>query len=283
MTTRRLEASGTGGGRAAGAAYRSAWPLAADQVWSGQIRRVEWAGFGQRMEKISCRPERTTTMFSFHRSRRPMGFGSGILGLSGPRGGHPARPQSRLRADPGGVLSRRRRDDRPDAGFHRPDRTQILAHGPDQGSRSREAIIRPHNPGQPASSTSRPSGSRHEPRHRRFQLGQLARGLAVAEQRREHLSGRQRPAATRCRKPAAGPAAVRRSPGYKFFLFPDQLCGPAGPSRRNPPPHRAVLAAEMPHQALRQQFAAAPRFARDLDQALALFDRRISTWPLTGT
>jgi hypothetical protein len=58
---------------------------------------------------------------------------------------------------------------------------------------------------------------------------------------------------------------------YRFFLFPINY---AVPLERHAEAHRRIAPywREMPHAALRQQFDAAPRFARDLNQALAVFD-----------
>jgi hypothetical protein len=60
-------------------------------------------------------------------------------------------------------------------------------------------------------------------------------------------------------------------PRYKFFLFPINY---AVPLDRQPDLHRRIAPywRQMPHEVLRQQISAAPRFARDLDQALAVFD-----------
>ena len=60
-------------------------------------------------------------------------------------------------------------------------------------------------------------------------------------------------------------------PRYKFFLFPLNF---AGPLHRHAEAHRRIAPywRQMPQAALRQQFAAAPRFERRLEDALAVFD-----------
>jgi hypothetical protein len=52
-------------------------PALADQVWSGQIGRVEWTGFGQRMEHF-LPVERCHGLFASP-FQTPMGFGSEFL------------------------------------------------------------------------------------------------------------------------------------------------------------------------------------------------------------
>jgi len=60
-------------------------------------------------------------------------------------------------------------------------------------------------------------------------------------------------------------------PRFKFFLFPINY---AVPLDRHAEVHRRIAPfwRQMSHAALRQQFSAAPRFQRDVNQALAVFD-----------
>jgi hypothetical protein len=233
----------------------------AKQVGAGQIRRVEWQGFGQRMENFLPR-ERYRSVF-ISPFKTPMGYGHEYLVcplraediLHGPNPEYPLTPVEFYRdiaamtgqtpvfigqTHPNAYLDRMR-DAFPKAIFRQPQADPLVDF---------ETIRQSHSVVIGVSTYSWLAAW----------LSSSAQNIHLA------VSGLYNP----MQKLDVDllPFGDAR---YKFYLFPLNY---AVPLERHAEVHRRIAPywRQMPHDALRQQFSAAPRFRRDLDQALARFD-----------
>ena len=236
-------------------------PTLANLVCSGQINRVEWTGFGQRMENFLS-PDRYQNVF-----RSPfgaaMGFGPEYLVcpiraedvLNGPNPDYTLTPMEFYRdivamtglrpvfigqTGPNAYMERIRATF-PDAIYRPPQQHPLVDF--ETIRQSRHLAIGVSTYSWLAAWLSRTADSVH---------------LAV--------NGLFNP----MQKPEVDllPLGDAR---FRFWLFPINYAVPLG---RHAELHRRIAPywRLMSHAALRQQFAAAPRFPRDLDQALAVFD-----------
>ena len=236
-------------------------PALADQVWSGQISRVEWTGFGQRMENF-LPPAQYQNAFASP-FQTPMGFGPEYLVcpvraediLHGPNPEYVLTPVEFYRdiADLTGLkpvfigqthpnpYMDRIRAAFPDAIFREPKDNPLVDF--ETIRQSRNVVI--------GVST----------------YSWLAAWLSNADNIYLTVSGLFNP----MQKPDVDllPFGDAR---YKFFLFP---INHAAPLERHADIHRRIAPywRQMSHQALHQQFSAAPRFPRDVIQALTAFDQ----------
>jgi len=232
----------------------------ADQTWSGQIKRVEWTGFGQRMENF-LPVEQYRTVFASPFTE-PMGYGADYLVcpiraediLNGPHPDYVLTPVDFYRDIAGltGLKPVFIGQTHPN-----PYMDRIRAAFPD-------AIIRePRDNPLVDFETIRQS--------KNVVIGVstyswLAAWLSNADNIYLTVNGLFNP----MQKPDVDLLPFG-DPRYKFFLFPInyavQIEHHAEVHRRIAPYWR-----QMSHDALRQQFATAPRFARNLNQALTVFD-----------
>ena len=236
-------------------------PALAEQVLSGQIRRIEWTGFGQRMEQFLPREHYQNVFVSPFKA--PMGYGPEYIVcpvraediLNGPNPEYVLTPVEFYRdiTDMTGLMPVFIGQTHPN-----PYMDRIRAAFPD-------AIVRqPHDDPLVDFETIRQSTN--------VVIGVstyswLAAWLShTAENIYLAVSGLFNP----MQKTDVDllPFGDAR---FKFFLFPINY---AVPLERHAELHRRIAPywRLMPHEPLRRQFADAPRFARDLDQALALFD-----------
>jgi hypothetical protein len=236
-------------------------PGLADRVWSGNLRRIEWTGFGQRMENF-LPPERYYRIFEAP-FLQPMGFGPDHLVcpvraediLHGPNPDYVLTPVEFYRdiidmtglkpvfigqTHPNAYMDRFHTAF-PDAVFREPQQHPLVDFETIRQSRNVVVGVSTYS----------------------WLAAWLSRSL---ENIFLTVSGLFNP----MQKPAVDllPYGDNR---FKFYLFPINHAVPlhahAGLHQRIAPYWR-----QMPHTTLRQQFAAAPRFERRLDQALAIFD-----------
>jgi hypothetical protein len=236
-------------------------PALADQAWSGQIRRVEWTGFGQRMENfLSSEQYQDVFVPPF---TEPMGYGPEYLVC-------PIRAEDILHAPhPDYVLT--------PVEFYREiaDLTGLRpvfvgqTHPCLYMDRIRaafpEAIIRDHNPDPLVE----------------FETIRQSRNLVIGVSTFNWLAAWLSRSADNIFLAVSGLYNPMQKtnvdllpfgdPRYKFFLFPINY---AVRQQRHAEAHRRIAPywRQMAHETLRQQFAAAPRFPRDLNQYLAVFD-----------
>ncbi|HEY0184893.1 MAG TPA: hypothetical protein VGC09_18995, partial [Rhodopila sp.] len=236
-------------------------PALADLVWSEQIGRVEWTGFGQRMENF-LPAERYQAVF---RSRfdRPMGYGPEFLVcpvraediLHGPNSEYVLTPVEYYRdivdmtglkpvfigqTSPNPYMDRIR-EAFPDAVFREPQDDPLVDFETIRQSRHLAIGVSTY--------------------------AWLAAWLSLsADSIYLAVSGLFNP----MQKPHVDMLPFG-DPRFRFMLFPINY---AVPLDRHAEVHRRIAPfwRLMPHEALQQQFSAAPRFRRDLDQALAVFD-----------
>lgn len=236
-------------------------PALADQMSSDQIRRVEWTGFGQRMENF-LPPERYQDVF-VSPFREPMGYGREYLVcpvraedvLNGPHPDYGLTPLEFYRdiADLTGLKPVFVGQTHPNAYMDR-----IRAAFP-------TAIIRDHNPNVLVDFETIRQSSNLVIGVSTFSwlaawLSRSAENIYLA------VSGLYNP----MQKPDVDLLPLG-DPRYKLFLFPINY---AVPLERHAHLHRRIAPywRMMPHEVLRRQFADAPRFPRDLGQALAVLD-----------
>ena len=233
----------------------------AEQVRSGQVGRVEWTGFGQRMENfLSAERYREVFISPF---QTPMGFGPEYLVcpvraediLNGPNAEYVLTPVEFYRdivdmtglkpvfigqTDPNAYMDRIRTAF-PDAVLREPQDNPLVDF--ETIRQSRNIVVGVSTYSWLAAWLSRSADNIY---------------LAV--------SGLFNP----MQKPSVDllPFGDTR---YKFFLFPINYAVALDQHIRT---HSRIAPfwRQMPHEALQQQFAAAPRFARDRDQAIAVFD-----------
>ncbi len=236
-------------------------PALAERMRSGQIGRVEWTGFGQRMENF-LPVERYRGVF-VSPFKAPMGFGPDYLVcpvraediLHGPNADYVLTPVEFYRdiADRTGLTPvfigqtgpnpymDRIRAAFPDAIFREPQTDPLVDF--ETIRQSRHIVVGVSTYSWLAAWLSRSADTIY---------------LAV--------SGLFNP----MQKPQVDllPFGDTR---FKFYLFPINYAVPLDQHARV---HRRIAPywRQMPHEALRRQFAAAPRFERDRDQALAVFD-----------
>ena len=235
--------------------------LLVDQVRSLKIERIEWTGFGQQMENF-LPPRRYQDVFASPFAR-PMGYGPEYLVcpvraediLNGPNPDYVLTPVEFYRdiADSTGLIPvfigqthSNRYMDRiraafPDAVFREPQDHPLTDF--ETIRQSRNIVVGVSTYAWLAAWLSRSADNIY---------------LAV--------SGLFNP----MQKPDVNllPFGDAR---YKFFLFPLNYAVPLG---RHAEVHRRIAPywRQMSHEALRQQLGAAPRFRRDLNQALGAFD-----------
>ncbi|MGD0102898.1 MAG: hypothetical protein ABSC06_02535 [Rhodopila sp.] len=236
-------------------------PALADQVWSGKIRRIEWTGFGQRMENF-LPPERYHAVFASP-FRTPMGYGPEHLVC-------PVRAEDILHGpNPEYVLT--------PVEFYR-DVAEMTGLTP-------VFIGQTHpNPYMDRIRAAFPDAIFREPQDNPlvdFETIRQSRNVVIGVSTYSWLaawlsqsldniyltvSGLFNP----IQKPSVDllPFADSR---FKFFLFPINY---AVSLDRHADVHRRIAPywRLMSHEALRQQINAAPRFERNVDQALAVFD-----------
>jgi hypothetical protein len=233
----------------------------AEKVWSGQIRRVEWTGFGQRMENF-LPPERYQDIF-ISPFTEPMGYGPEYLVcpiraediLHGPHPDYVLTPVEFYRdiAEMTGLTPVFIGQTHPN-----PYMDRIRAAFPN-------AIVRAHNPDPLVE----------------FETIRQSRNLVIGVSTFNWLAAWLSRSADNIYLAVSGlynpmqnanvdllPFGDQR---FKFFLFPINY---AVTFDRYAEVHRRIAPywRQMAHGTLRQQFAAAPRFARDPQEALALFD-----------
>ena len=237
-------------------------PEFAARVRTGQIRRIEWTGFGQRMENF-LPPERYQSVFPSPFTT-PMGYGPDYLVcpvraediLHGPNPDYVLTPVEFYRdiADLTGLIPvfigqthpntyvNRIRAAFPKAIFRAPQDNPLVDF---------ETIRQSSNVVLGVSTYSWLAAW----------LSHSADNIFLA------VSGLFNP----MQKPDVDLLPLG-DPRYKFFLFPINY---ATPLDQHADLHRRIAPywRQMSHQALRQQISAAPRFASDLDQALAVFDQ----------
>ena len=233
----------------------------ADQVWSGQLRRIEWTGFGQRMEGF-LPPERYHSVFASPFSDA-MGFGPDYLVcpiraediLNTPNPDYVLTPVEFYRdivvmtgltpvfigqTHPNAYMNRIRAAF-PDAIYREPQQHPLVDFETIRQSRNVVVGVSTYS----------------------WLAAWLSRSL---DNIYLAVSGLFNP----MQKPSVDllPYGDER---FKLFLFPINFSVPLDTHARV---HRRIAPywRQMPHAALRQQFAAAPRFERRLDQALAVFD-----------
>ena len=233
----------------------------ADQTRSGQIRRVEWTGFGQRMENF-LPPERYQDTF-VSPFNSPMGFGPNYLVC-------PIRAEDILHGpNPEYVLT--------PVEFYR-DIAEMTGLTP-------VFIGQTHpNPYMDRIKTAFPNAIFRAPQDNTlvdFETIRQSRNVVIGVSTYSWLAawlsrsvdsiylavnGLFNP----MQKPQVNLLPFG-DPRFKFFLFPINY---AMPLERHAEVHRRIAPfwRQMSHEALRQQFNDAPRFERDLDQALAVFD-----------
>jgi hypothetical protein len=236
-------------------------PGLADRVWSGHLRRIEWTGFGQRMENF-LPAERYHPVFT-PPFREPMGFGPDHLVcpvraediLHGPNPDYVLTPVEFYRAvigttglkpvfigqtHPNAYMDRIRAAF-PNAIFREPQSHPLVDFETIRQSRNVVVGVSTYS----------------------WLAAWLSRSL---DNIFLCVSGLFNP----MQKPAVDllPYGDDR---FKFFLFP---INHAVPLQEHARAHQRIAPywRQMPHAALRRQFAAAPRFERQLDQALAVFD-----------
>jgi hypothetical protein len=237
-------------------------PALADQVWSGQIRRVEWTGFGQRMENF-LPPEHYQDVF-VSPFKTPMGFGPEYLVcpvraediLHGPNPDYVLTPVEFYRdiaamtglapvfigQTESNAYMDRIRAAFPDAIFREPQDDPLIDF--ETIRQSRNVVIGVSTYSWLAAWLSRSADN----------IFLAVNGLFNPMQK-THVN-----------------LLPFGDPRYKFFLFPINY---AVPLDRHAEVHRRIAPywRQMPHAALRQQFSTAPRFERDVNQALAVFDK----------
>ena len=238
-------------------------PAFADLVWSEQIGRVEWCGYGQRMENF-LPPSRYQSVFVSPFSM-PMGYGPDYLVcpvraadiLDGPAPDYALTPvefyldivkQTGLTPVFIGQTHPNRYMDRISAAFP----NAIFREPQDNVLVDFETIRQSKNLVIGVSTYS-----------------WLAAWLSQADNIYLTVSGLYNPM-----QKTDVDLLPFGDPRYKFFLFPINY---GVPLSRHADVHRRIAPywRQMPHEALRQQFDAAPRFARDLKQTLSLFDPEV--------
>lgn len=236
-------------------------PALADQVWSGQINRIEWTGFGQRMENFLL-PERYHDIFRSPFDT-PMGFGPEYLVcpiraedvLHGPNPDYTLTPMEFYRDI--AALTGLRPVFIGQTGPN-PYMDRIRAAFPD-------AIYRPPQDNPLID----------------FETIRQSRNLAIGVSTYAWLAGWLSRTADNIHLAVNGLFNPMQKTNvdvlpfgdvrFKFWLFPINY---AVPLARHAELHQRIAPywRLMSHEALRQQFSAAPRFPRDLNQALAVFD-----------
>jgi hypothetical protein len=235
-------------------------PAFADLVWSEQIGRVEWCGYGQRMENF-LPPSRYQSVFVSPFSM-PMGYGPDYLVcpvraadiLDGPAPDYALTPvefyldivkQTGLTPVFIGQTHPNRYMDRisaafPNAIFREPQDNVLIDFETIRQSKNLVIGVSTYS--------------------------WLAAWLSQADNIYLTVSGLYNPM-----QKTDVDLLPFGDPRYKFFLFPINY---GVPLSRHADVHRRIAPywRQMPHEALRQQFDAAPRFARDLKQTLSLFD-----------
>ena len=236
-------------------------PDLADLVWSGRINRVEWTGFGQRMENFLL-PERYYDVFRSPFDT-PRGFGQDYLVcpiraedvLHGPNPDYTLTPMEFYRdiVTMTGLKPVFIGQTTPNDYMHR-----IRVAFPD-------AIYRPPQ--------SNPLVD--------FETIRQSRNLAIGVSSYSWLAAWLSRTAETIHLAVNGLFNPMQKPDvdllpfgddrFKFWLFPINY---AVPLARHADLHCRIAPywRLMSHQGLRQQFAAAPRFPRELNQALAVFD-----------
>jgi hypothetical protein len=234
----------------------------ADRVWSRQISRIEWTGFGQRMENF-LPPERYQDIFVAP-SAAPMGYGPEYLVcpvraediLHGPNPEYVLTPVEFYRdiADMTGLTPVFIGQTQPN-----PYMDRIRAAFPD-------AVFR---------------GPQDNPLVD-FETIRQSRNVVVGVSTYTWLAAWLSRSAENIYMAVSGLFNPMQKPDvdllpfgdarFRFFLFPINY---AVPLERHAEVHRRIAPywRLMPHAALRQQISAAPRFGRDLTQALAVFDK----------
>ncbi len=236
-------------------------PALADRVWSGQLRRIEWTGFGQRMENF-LPPERYQAVF-VSPFQTQMGYGPDFLVcpiraediLHGPNPEYVLTPLEFYRdiIDTTGLKPVFIGQTHPNAYMDR-----IKSAFPN-------AVFRPPqaNPLVDFETIRQSTNVVVGVSTYTWLAAWLSRSL---ENIYLAVSGLFNP----MQKPSVNllPYGDQR---FKFFLFPINHAVPLDQHERA---HQRIAPywRQMSHTALRQQCDSAPRFARSLEQALAVFD-----------
>jgi hypothetical protein len=232
-----------------------------DQMWSGQIRRVEWTGFGQRMENL-LPPEEYQDVF-VPPFRQFMGYGPEYLVC-------PIRAEDILNGqNPHYVLT-------PVEFYH--DIADMTGLTP-------VFIGQTHpNAYMDRIRTIFPNAIVHEPQANPlvdFETIRQSRNLVIGVSTFSWLAAWLSRGADNIYLAVSGLFNPMQKPDvdllpfgdprFRFFLFPINY---GVPFERHAEAHQRIAPywRQMSHEALRQQFESAPRFPRDLNQALALFD-----------
>ena len=238
-------------------------PALAEQMRSGQIGRVEWTGFGQRMENF-LPVERYRRVF-VSPFQTPMGFGPEYLVC-------PVRAEDIL---------------------HGPNAEYVLTPVEfyrdiaDMTGLTPVFIGQTHpNPYMDRIRAAFPAAIFREPQTNPlvdFETIRQSRNIVVGVSTYSWLAAWLSRSADNIYLAVSGLFNPMQKPQvdmlpfgdtrFKFFLFPINYGVPLEQHARA---HSRIAPywRHMPHEALRQQFAAAPRFARDRDQALAVFDEK---------
>jgi hypothetical protein len=236
-------------------------PTLAAQVESGQIRRIEWTGFGQRMENF-LPPERYQDVF-VSPFQRPMGFGPEFLVC-------PVRAEDILHGpNPDYVLT--------PVEFYRDVVMQTGLTPIFIGQTERNTYTDRLRAFFPLATFREPQDNPLVDFETIRQSSNVVIGVSTYAWLAAWLSRSVENiylAVSGLFNPMQKPRVDMLPFGdvrFKFFLFPINY---AVPLERHVETHRRMVPywRLMPHEVLRQQFAAAPRFARELDQVLALFD-----------
>lgn len=233
----------------------------ADRVWSGQLRRIEWTGFGQRMENF-LPPERYQPVF-VSPFQVPMGFGPDYLVC-------PVRAEDIL---PG------------------PNPEYVLTPVEFYRDIINTTGLKPVFIGQTHPNTymdriraAFPGAIFRDPQPHPlvdFETIRQSRNVVVGVSTYAWLAAWLSHSLDNIFLAVSGLFNPMQKPSvnllpygdnrFKFFLFPINYAVPLDAHARA---HQRIAPywRQMPHAGLQQQFAAAPRFERRLDQALALFD-----------
>jgi hypothetical protein len=236
-------------------------PALAEQMWSQQIQRVEWKGFGQRMENF-LPPERYRTVF-VSPFDQAMGYGPEYLVC-------PVRAEDILHGpNPEYVLT--------PVEFYR---DIIVMTG------LKPVFIGQTHPNayMDRITAAFPDAIYREPQHDPlvdFETIRQSRNVVIGVSTYSWLAAWLSASLDNIYLTVSGLFNPMQKSGvdllpygdprYKFFLFPINY---AVPLDRHAEAHRRIAPywRQMPHTALRQQFAGAPRFERSLQEALAVFD-----------
>lgn len=238
-------------------------PSLAEQILSGQIGRVEWTGFGQRMENFLL-PEQYQDVF-VSPFQTPMGFGPEYLVC-------PVRAEDILHGpNPEYVLT--------PVEFYR-DIVDITGLKP--------VFIGQTHPNlyMDRIRAAFPDAIFREPQDNPladFETIRQSRNIVVGVSTYSWLAAWLSQSAGNIYMAVSGLFNPMQKPNvdllpfgdtrYKFFLFPINY---AVPLDRHAQAHSRIAPfwRQMSHEALQQQFGAAPRFPRHREQALAVFDEQ---------